>query len=208
MNIGIIGSGNMGGNLARLWVNAGHTVYITSNRIENTKELAKAIGKNIYVTGLEELIQKSEVILFAIPYEALGEIARLKSMFKGKIIIDCINPLTPDALNMLIGFNTSAGEEVAKSFPQAKVVKAFNVIASPVLERDDVRINSVAPSAFFCGDDESSKAIVSKLISGIGFEPVDSGGLKNARYLEPMAELMIQLAFAGLGANIGFKLLK
>lgn len=208
MNIGIIGSGNMGGNLARLWVNAGHTIYITSNRIKNTKELANAIGKNICVTGLEELIRKSDVVLFAIPYEALSEIAKHKEKFNGKIIIDCINPLTPDALNMVIGFNTSAGEEVAKLFPGSKVVKAFNVIASPVLERDDVRINSETPSAFFCGDDAGSKEIVSKLITDIGFEPVDSGALKNSRYLEPMAELLIQLAFAGLGANIGFKLLK
>jgi hypothetical protein len=87
-------------------------------------------------------------------------------------------------------------------------VKAFNVIASPVLERDDVRINSDVPSAFYCGDDSESKETVRKLISDIGFDPVDCGELKNSRYLEPMAELLIQLAFAGLGANIAFKLIK
>ncbi len=208
MNIGIIGSGKMGGNLARLWVNAGHTIYITSNNLENTKELAKKIGKNIFVTNTEELISKSEVILFSIPYEALKDIALYKELFKGKIIMDCINPLTQDALAMLIGFETSAGEEVAKMFPGAKVVKAFNVIASPVLENDDVSIQSESPSVFYCGDDKDSKEIAGKLISEIGFEPVDSGVLKNSRYLEPMAELLIQLAFGGLGANIAFKLLK
>jgi predicted dinucleotide-binding enzyme len=208
MNIGIIGSGKMGGNLARLWANAGYTIYITSNNIISTKKIADSIDKNVIVTDTEVVITKSDVVLLAFPYEALSEISKYMDLFYGKIIIDCINPLTQDALGMLIGFNTSAGEETAKIFKGAKVVKAFNVIASPVLENDDVRINSESPSVFYCGDDKESKDVVGRLISDIGFEPVDSGELKNARYLEPMAELLIQLAFGGLGANIGFKLLK
>lgn len=208
MVVGIIGSGNMGSNLARLWSNAGYSVYITSNNLDSTREIVKKFYTDALVTGADELIIKSDVILFAFPYEALEEIAQYKKLFKDKIIMDCINPLTPDALSMLIGFDTSAGEQAAEMFPDAKVVKAFNVIASPVLERDDVRINSEIPSAFYCGDDLESKSIVSKLISDIGFEPVDCGILKNARYLEPMAEVLIQLAFGGLGANIAFKLLK
>ena len=208
MVVGIIGSGNMGGNLARLWSNAGYSVYITSNNLKSTNEIVKNFRNKVNVSGTEELIKCSNIILFAFPYEALEDILLYKSIFKGKIIMDCINPLTPDALSMLIGFDTSAGEQVADLFPDSKVVKAFNVIASPVLERDDVRINSEIPSAFYCGDDEESKKTVSKLISDIGFEPVDCGNLKNARYLEPMAELLIQLAFGGLGANIAFKLLK
>ena len=198
----------MGSNLARLWSNAGYSVLITSNNPDITRETVKNFRNVVVETSTEELVKKSDVILFAFPYEALVEISKYKNLFKDKIIMDCINPLTPDALSMLIGFDTSAGEQVASLFNEAKVVKAFNVIASPVLERDDVRINSETPSAFYCGDDTESKKIVSKLISDIGFEPVDCGELKNARYLEPMAELLIQLAFGGMGANIAFKLIK
>lgn len=208
MTLGIIGSGKMGGNLARLWSNTGHTIYITSNNFESTRNLAKAIDKKVRATRMEELISKSDVILLAIPYEALNEIRKYKDLFSNKIVMDCINPLSSDALSMLIGFDKSAGEEVADLLHDAKVVKAFNVIASPVLEKDDVKIGSVKPSVFYCGDDNDAKLVVGKLISDIGFEPVDSGQLKNARYLEPMAELLIQLAFGGLGANIAFKLLK
>ncbi len=208
ITIGIIGSGKMGGNLARLWANAGYAIYITSNNLESTQKLAETINKNVVCCDIKELMSKSDVVLLAVPYEALEDISKHKELLNGKIIMDCINPLTPDALEMLIGYDNSAGEEVARLFPESKVVKAFNVIASPVLESDDVRINSVSPSVFYCGDDAESKQVVNKLISDIGFEPVDSGMLKNARYLEPMAELLIQIAFGGLGANIAFKLLK
>lgn len=208
MKIGIIGSGKMGGNLARLWSNAGHEIFLTSNNLKETKNLADTFERKVSVGDTEFVISRSDTILLAVPYEAISEISKYRESFARKIIMDCINPLTADALGMLIGFDTSAGEHVAELFPEAKVVKVFNVIASPVLEKDDVRINAEAPSVFFCGDDESAKSVVSHLISDIGFEPVDSGSLKNARYLEPMAELLIQLAFGGLGANIAFKLLK
>lgn len=207
MNIGIIGTGNMGGNLCRLWARRGYKIMVTSADMKQSETAAVQAGGQVSTGTLKEVVSFADIIVFAFPYEVLDSVIKEAGSFKDKIIIDLINPLTADAMDLKIGLNTSAGEEVAAKIPEAKVVKAFNVIASPVLERnpDD---SAELPSVFYCGDDTVSKKNVKKLITDIGFEAVESGPLKNSRFLEPMAEFVIQLAVTGLGANIGFKLVK
>jgi predicted dinucleotide-binding enzyme len=207
MNIGIIGTGNMGGNLCRLWARKGYKIMVTSADMKQSEEAAVQAGGQVQTGSLKELMHFADVIVFAFPYEALDSIIKEAGSFKDKIIIDIINPLTPDAMDLKIGHKTSAGEEVAAKIPDAKVVKAFNVIASPVLERKP-EDKAELPSVFYCGDDTESKEKVKKLITDIGFEAIESGPLKNSRFLEPMAEFIIQLAVTGLGADIGFKLVK
>lgn len=207
MNIGIIGTGNMGGNLCRLWARKGHKIMVTSADMKQSESIAVQSGGNAATGSIKELMQFAEVIVFAFPYEALDSIVKEAGSFKDKIVIDLINPLTPDAMDLKIGHKTSAGEEVAVKIPEAKVVKAFNVIASPVLERNPDE-KAELPTVFYCGDDAESKEKVKKLITDIGFEAVESGPLKNSRFLEPMAEFVIQLAVTGLGADIGLKLVK
>jgi predicted dinucleotide-binding enzyme len=208
MNIGIIGTGNMGGNLARLWAKKNHKIFITSKDLKQSEQIAVQAGENVTVGSLQETINFGEIIVFAFPYEALDDVITKAGSFNGKVILDLINPLTPDLLGMKIGFDTSAAEVIAAKIPGAYVVKAFNTIASPVLERDDLYSNPNTPTVFYCGDNNDAKTKIDALISDIGFEPVNSGVLSNARYLEPMAEFIIQLAFGGYGANIAYKLLK
>ncbi|RPI18164.1 MAG: NADPH-dependent F420 reductase [Ignavibacteriae bacterium] len=208
MNIGIIGTGNMGGNLAKLWARKNHKIMVTSKDLKQSGEIAVQAGENVSVGSLKDVADFGEVIVFAFPYEAIDEVISKTGSFSGKIIIDIINPLTEDILGLKIGFNTSAAEEIAKKIPGAHVVKAINTIASPVLERGNIEIDANTPTVFYCGDNEDAKSKVSKLISDIGFEPMESGPLTNARYLEPMAEFIVQLAVTGLGANIAYKILK
>jgi hypothetical protein len=208
MNISIIGSGNMGKNLARLWAEKDHKIFVTSSDIKQTKEIAESIGKNVTVGTTAEIVKQSEVVVFAFPYESLNDVMNSAGSLSGKIIINIVNPLTQDLLGLKLGFSTSASEEISKLIPDAKVVTAFNTVPSPVLESEDYRYGSKTSSVFYCGDDKDAKSIVHKLIEEIGFEAVDSGPLSNARYIEPMAEFVIQLAFGGLGANIALKLLK
>jgi len=147
--------------------------------------------------------------VFAFPYSSLQDVINKGGSFEGKIIIDLINPLTDDALGMLIGHTTSAAEEIAKLLPKAKIVKAFNTIASPVLQSEKgVVFNGIAPDVYYCGDDEKAKTIVKTLIEDADFEAIESGPLTNARFLEPMAEFVIQLAIAGMGADIAIKILR
>lgn len=208
MNIGIIGTGNMGGNLAKLWAKKNHKIMVTSKDLKQSREAAVQAGENVSVGSLKETAAFGEAVVFAFPYEALDDVIREAGSFSGKIIIDIINPLTEDIMGLKLGFNTSAAEEAARKIPDAYVVKALNTIASPVLEMGDIETNTEVPTVFYCGDNPDAKTKVSKLISDIGFEPMESGPLTNARYLEPMAEFIVQLAVTGLGANIAYKIIK
>jgi len=208
MKIGIIGSGNMGGALAKLWADKGHNILITSTSPEQTEAVAKSIGNNVITGSTAEAVSYGDVVVFAFPYESLNDVIGKGGSFKDKTVIDLINPLTPDIKGLLIGFTTSAAEEIGKLIPEAKIVKAFNTISAPVIKSGNIKFNGIAPDVYFCGDDEGSKSVVKSLIRDIGFEPVDSGPLTNARYLEPISEFIIQLAILGLGDDIGVKVLR
>lgn len=208
MKIGIIGSGNMGGSLAKLWAENGHKVLLTSTSPEQTALVAKSIGKNAVTGSTADAVAYGDVVLFAFPYESLNDVISKGGSFKNKIVIDLINPLTPDIKGLLMGFTTSASEEIQKLIPDARVVKAFNTISAPVIKSGNIKFNGVAPDVYYCGNNEESKAVVKKLIQDIGFEAVDAGILTNARYLEPIAEFVIQLAILGLGDDIGIKVLR
>jgi len=208
MNIGIIGSGNMGGSLAKLWAEKGHNILITSTSPEQTALVAKSIGKNVITGSTADAVSYGDAVVFAFPFESLNDVISKGGSFKNKIVIDLINPLTPDIKGLLLGFSTSASEEIEKRIPDAKVVKAFNTISAPVVKSGNIKFNGVAPDVYYCGNDEESKAVAKNLIRDIGFEAVDSGPLTNARYLEPIAEFVIQLAILGLGDDIGIKVLR
>jgi 8-hydroxy-5-deazaflavin:NADPH oxidoreductase len=208
MNIGIIGSGNMGGSLAKLWAEKGHKILLTSTSPEQTAQVAKSIGENVSTGSTADAVSYGDVVVFAFPYESLNDVISKGGSFKNKIVIDLINPITPDIKGLLLGFSTSASEEIEKRIPEAKVVKAFNTISAPVVKSGKIKFNGVAPDVYFCGNDEESKGVVMNLIQDIGFEAIDSGPLTNARYLEPIAEFVIQLAILGLGDDIGVKVLR
>ena len=124
----------------------------------------------------------------------------------GKILIDATNPLAPDLSGLVVGNTWSAGEQV-EAWTGAKVVKAFNTIGSVLFGVADFA--GMRADGFYCGDDIAAKMFVSNLIAEIGMDPVDVGPLRNARLLEPMALLWIDLANnRGWGRNHAFKLLR
>lgn len=103
--------------------------------------------------------------------------------------------MTPDYMQLVVGHSTSGAEEIAKMASGAKVVKAFNHVYAQIIHSSPQFGNRKA-NVFIAGDDIEAKQTVANLIKDIGFEPVDSGPLQNARYLEPLAELCVQLAYA------------
>ncbi len=209
MKIGIIGSGNMGSSLARLWAAKGHEILLTSTSPDQTKEVADSIGRNVTTGTTSDAVNYGNVVVFAFPYSSLDDVISKGGSFDNKIIIDLINPLTDDAQDLLMGHTTSAAEEISKRLPKAKVIKAFNTIASPVMQSEHgINFKGIAPDVYYCGGDDSSKKIVKQLIEDIGFESIDAGPLSNARFLEPMAEFVIQLAMLGMGADIAIKILR
>ena len=191
MRISVIGDGKVGSALARGFEKAGHTVSSVGNDQARIKELAAS----------------GEVIVLAVPFGALDQVAAtIGNAADGKVVVDVTNALTPD-FKLALGHTTSGAEELQKKLPNAKVVKGFNTVFSSAMETG--QNTGTQLTAFIAGDDAEAKNIVIELAKGNGLDAVDAGPLANARLLEPMAFLQIQLGFMfGHGPNIGFKLVR
>jgi predicted dinucleotide-binding enzyme len=121
----------------------------------------------------------------------------------GKVVIDISNPLTADYMGLTLGHSTSASEELAKAVPGAEVVKAFNTVFAQVLAGGADFGNGRKVSVFVASDSAHAKQTAITLAASMGFETIDAGGLKNARYLEPLGGLNVYFGYgAGLGTAI------
>src|ERR1700690_4238863 len=202
MNITILGAGNMGSALAKRLARVGHQVKITSRDPAKAQTAAAAAPGSVAVAA-QDALSGSDVVVLATGYaEAIPALRSLGSL-DGKIVIDITNPLTPDYMGLTVGFSSSAAEEIAKAVPGAEVVKAFNTVFAQVLSNGPgLRGGQVVP-VYFASDSERAKQTARALIESIGFKAVDAGGLKNARYLEPLAGLNIYFGYgAGQGTGI------
>ena len=209
MQIGIIGSGNVGGALGTRWARGGHQVIFGSRDpgAGDMKQLLARAGSNARAATFQETAKAGEVLLLSIPWQAAQTVVQSLGDLAGKTLIDATNPLLGDLSGLALGTNTSAAEQVAAWARGAKVVKAFNTIGSNIMEK--AAFGQDRPVLFYCGDDAGAKGRVKQLADELGFEPVDAGPLTQARVLEPFALLWISLAFkAGLGREMAFKLLR
>jgi predicted dinucleotide-binding enzyme len=133
----------------------------------------------------------ADLIALAVPWpHCLGVVASVGPL-RGKILIDCTNPEAPDGRSLEIGHTTSGAEQIARIAPEAYVVKAFNALYAGILD-GETRFEAT-PSVLFCGDDPRARDCVARVIATCGFDPVDAGPLVNARLLEPLAILTVQL---------------
>lgn len=208
MNIGIIGPGKMGSGLGRIWAERGHRIIFSFSRSQDKLNTLARSMKNARSGTPAEAAEASEVILLSVGWAAVKDAIESAGAMEGRIVIDCTNPLNADASGLVIGHTTSAAEEIARLVPGAKVVKAFNTAFAEVYHSGSRLFGSRRPTMFYCGDDSEAKTIVSRLILEVGFTPVDAGPLKCARYLEPVAMLMIQLAYGqGMGTDTALSLI-
>lgn len=192
MNIGILGAGTLGKSVARLLVRLGHSVLLGSKDASRVEALAKSFGAGATEGTYAQAAAFSNVILIATRWEDTAEVIKQAGPWQDKILIDCTNPETLDGRAPLIGHTSSGAEEIAKKAVDAKVVKAFNHVYAEVLDEGPVFSDQNA-SVFYCGDYPCAKQTVADLIRQCGFDPVDVGPLESARYLEPVAFLMVQL---------------
>jgi 8-hydroxy-5-deazaflavin:NADPH oxidoreductase len=208
MKMAIIGSGNIGKSIGAWASKEGYEIIFSAKKEEHAREAAKAAGHNAKFASVNSAIESADIVLLAVPYESAKEVlSEAKSILKGKVLIDVTNALTEDYSALKLGFTTSAAEEIAKLIPEAKVIKAFNTVFASVYASQNPKIKEKTISVFYAGDDKDAKAKVADLINKMGFDAVDSGSLKAARVLEPMALLNISLGYnMGLGTSIGFSL--
>jgi hypothetical protein len=204
MNIAIIGTGNVGGTLGRLWAGRGHTIVFGTRDPEKESVIAavQAAGPNASATHIAPAVASAEVVVIAVPSDSVADVIADGRNWEGKIIVDATNRFTPPPPHS----SGSAAGDLARLAVGARVVKAFNTIGAN--RYDSPRFGDQAASLFICGDDEQAKRVVGGLAEGLGFEVVDAGPLENADLLEAMAKLWVYLARSGMGRNHAFKLLR
>jgi predicted dinucleotide-binding enzyme len=209
MNIGIIGAGNVGGALGRQWVAAGHKVKFGARNPSKPEvgQLLQACGNGASAGPVREAAQFGEVVALTTPFPATQATIEEAGDLTGRIVIDCTNPLKPDLSGLTIGYDSSAGEQVARWAKGARVVKCFNTTGANNM--DNSSYPDGQPVMFCCGDDAAAKQIVTELGEEVGFEMIDAGPLEIARLLEPAAMLWIHLAYkGGLGRDFAFRLMR
>ena len=209
MNIGIIGAGRIGSGLGKIWSEKGHGIFLSFSRDpERLRSLAASLQNAVAVTP-EEAVRKSDVVLLSAKWGNVRDAIGAAGPLEGKILIDCTNPLNHEMTELEVGRSTSAAEEIAQLAPGAKVVKAFNSAFADIYHSESRLFGSRIVTMFYCGDDQAAKVTVSHLIRETGFEPVDAGPLRSARYLEPLAMLLVQLGYVqGMGTNIALNLVR
>lgn len=180
MNIGVIGSGNIGANAAKLFAQAGHKVAISNSKgPQSLSQLVSEIGPNVRAATNEEVVQFGDVILLAIPWPQRTNLPPAQ-MFENKIVIDATNPYSKD-LNGNFQIeqldNTTSSEEILKQIPGARLVKGFNTMYFETLKTSGKSSPDERLVIFIAGDDSEAKEVVAHLIEDIGFAAVDTGFL-------------------------------
>jgi predicted dinucleotide-binding enzyme len=199
MRVGILGSGLMGGKLGTIFARAGHEVVFSYARSHQKLErLAREAGENARAGTPREAAQNADAVLLATHWSRMDDVLKQAGDLSGKVIVTCSLPMDVANTKLIVANISSGAEELATKVPLAHVVSAFGTVPSEVLFGVfESKRKSTRPSLVYCGDDQSAKDVAAKLIQDVGFDPVDAGPLRIARYTEPFALLVAQLAYEG-----------
>ena len=185
MKIGMIGSGNVGSALGRVWAKAGHEVMFSSRNLDSDRKLAAEVGSNAGAGTPQEAAAFGEVLVFAVPYGALPELGKtLGDSIKGKVAIDASNPFPQRDGEIANQARTrGAGLVSAELLPGARIVRAFNAIGAGRMGAAHEEPGRIGMP--IAGDDKQAIEVASRLIREIGYEPVRIGGLDMGKHLMP-----------------------
>ena len=208
MRVGILGSGLMGGKLGTLFARAGHEVVFSYARSARKLErLAREARGRARAGTPAEAARDADAVLLAVHWSRVDEVLKQAGRLSGKILITCSLPMNAGDTALVVGHDSSGAEELAKKARRARVVAAFGTIPSEVLfSVFAARRKSRRPSLVYCGDDRQAKELTATLIRDVGFDPVDAGPLRMARYTEPFTLLIAQLAYeSGAGSELAYR---
>lgn len=209
MKIGIIGTGNMGRALGLGWARLGHEVLFGSRDLNKAKAIA-ANGSNSTQAGdFDAAAAFGEAVLYTIRDRFPSSVLKEPQALYGKILIDCNNSAilgldVPDpdrrpGIHFTIPVPSHA-ERLAADAPAAHVVKAFNTMASQLIELDRDELARRRVSVFLCSDDGQAKSAVKGLAEELGFVGVDCGELARAQLVESVGDFIrFQIIGMGLG---------
>ena len=199
MRLGILGSGLMGGTLGTIFARAGHDVVFSYARsTAKLTRLARKAGHGARAGTPAEAARDADALLLAVHWSRVDDVLKQAGDLSGKTIVSCSLPMNADDTDLVVAHTSSGAEELAKKTPTARIVAAFGTVPSEVLF--DVfagRRKATRPSLLYCGDESRSKKVAAQLIGDVGFDPVDAGPLRIARYTEPFTLLIARLAYEG-----------
>lgn len=201
MRIGILGSGLMGGKLGTIFARAGHDVVFSYARSEaKLKRLARAAKGNARAGTPAEAARDANALLLAVHWSRLDDVLKQAGDVSGKVIVTCSLPMNAADTGLVIAHTSSGAEALAKKVRRAQVVAAFGTVPSEVLFGVFAARRKVhRPTLVYCGDNPGAKRLAAGLIRDVGFDPLDAGPLRIARYTEPFTLLIAQLAYEGDG---------
>jgi 8-hydroxy-5-deazaflavin:NADPH oxidoreductase len=197
--VGILGTGDVGKALGRGFASRGCDVKIGSRE-----------KKGEFVT-FEEAAKHGEIIALALRWDGAENALKLADPknFAGKIVIDATNPfkhVDGRPAGMERGFTDSGGEQVQRWLPDAKVVKAFNIVGNALMV--DPKLPGGPPTMFIGGNDEGAKKVVTEILTDFGWETIDLGGIEASRMLEPMCSVWVTAAMKTGKWMQAFKMLR
>jgi predicted dinucleotide-binding enzyme len=210
MRIGILGSGLMGGKLGTILARAGHDVVFSYSHSERKlKRLAREAKGRARAGTPREATLDADALLLAVHWSRVNDVLKQAGDLSGKVIVSCSLPMNANDTALAVAHTSSGAEALARKVRKASVVSAFSTVPSEVLL--DVfaakRRTRRRPSLMYSGDDQDAKDVAATLIRDVGFDPVDAGPLRIARYLEPFSLAMAQLAYEGdEGSEIAYRI--
>jgi 8-hydroxy-5-deazaflavin:NADPH oxidoreductase len=188
MKVGILGSGDVGKSFAHAFGALGHDVVIGSRSPEKLSDFVSGEGDKVSSGTFEDAAKTGDLIVLATHGMATEEAMTMagKSNFDHKVVIDATNPLdfSGGAPRLAIGHTDSLGEQIQRSIPNARVVKAFNTVGNALFFKPE--LPGGPPDMFIGGNDADAKKLVSQVCGAFGWGVIDLGGIDASRYLEPM----------------------
>jgi predicted dinucleotide-binding enzyme len=201
MRIAILGAGLMGGKLGTIFARAGHAVvfsYARSN--DKLKKLARNAKGDACAGTPGGAVKEADALLLAVPWSRIDDVLKQAGDLSGKVIATCCLPMDSGNTKPVVGTTTSGATNLPRRLP--RLVSSARSTPCPVKccsvsSRQEAR--KPRPSLVYCGDDQGAKDVVAKLIDDAGFDAVDVGPLRIARYTEPFALLVGEIAHNGQG---------
>lgn len=213
MNVGILGTGDVGQRLGTGFIESGHQVKMGSRDPKNEKmsQWVSQTGGKASGGTFAEAARFGEVIVLATLWSGTENAlnAADRNNFDGKVVIDATNPLVfPESgpPQLALGWNDSGGEQVQRWLPQARVVKCFNIVGNALMFRP--QLPGGPPDMFIAGNDDQAKKVVTDILAQFGWPGIDVGGIEGSRLLEPLCILWVTYGFRSGTWNHAFKLLR
>ena len=212
MNVGILGTGDVGKSLGRGFIAVGHSVTMGAREAANPKAAAwvKEAGPRASAGTFVQAARAGEVVVLATLGTATEEVLRGvgPDACKGKLVLDATNPLdmSKGGPRLVGNVGDSAGERHQKLLPGAHVVKAFNTVGNAFFYKPD--FPGGPPDMFLCGNDAGAKARAAAICKDFGWGVVDVGGIDSSHFLESMCIVWVLSAMKTNRWSQAFKMVR